>query len=299
LAFRPRWFDLPMLGWCLCPIASSLDNGLGIYDGLSEALTLFVYWGLPYLIGRLYFNDLTGLHELTLAMVVGGLAYIPPCLFEFRMSDQLLSTIYGFGAGGGARNGVARAKVFFWTPLECGMWMAAAALTAWWLWRCGALRKIGGIRFGGGLLAMLIGTEVLCQSMGAVILMLGGMGLLWASARFQTRLLLGALALFGPIYGVIRIPNLWSGQQLVQVANTLINKERAQSWSIACKTRRFSSPRPSSDRSSAGAAGIAPASTASGTTLESSIQTTPTSSITGSRSTGCGWPSSECEDPWD
>src|SRR5262245_50059510 len=33
IALRPRWFDLPMATWCLCPIASSLSNGLGLYDG--------------------------------------------------------------------------------------------------------------------------------------------------------------------------------------------------------------------------------------------------------------------------
>ena len=37
LAFRPRWFDLPMLLWCLCGIATSLHNNLGPYDGLSDA----------------------------------------------------------------------------------------------------------------------------------------------------------------------------------------------------------------------------------------------------------------------
>ena len=36
LAFRPRWFDLPMLLLCFCGIASSLQNDLGIYDGLSD-----------------------------------------------------------------------------------------------------------------------------------------------------------------------------------------------------------------------------------------------------------------------
>src|SRR5262249_8576749 len=84
LEFRPRWFDLPMVGWCLSPIASSLDNGLGLYDGLSGFLIAIVGWGFPYLLGRLYFNDFEGLRELTLAIVVGGLAYIPPCFFEFR-----------------------------------------------------------------------------------------------------------------------------------------------------------------------------------------------------------------------
>jgi hypothetical protein len=88
LAFRPRWFDLPMLGWCLCPIASSLDNGLGLYDGLSSAQIAVFAWGLPYLVGRMYLNDFTGLHELTSAMVVGGLAYIPACIFETRMSPR-------------------------------------------------------------------------------------------------------------------------------------------------------------------------------------------------------------------
>ena len=38
LSFRPRWFDLPMLLWCFCGIFSSLQNGLGLYDGLSDAL---------------------------------------------------------------------------------------------------------------------------------------------------------------------------------------------------------------------------------------------------------------------
>jgi hypothetical protein len=33
LAFRLRWFDLPMIVWSLCPFASSLSNDLGVYDG--------------------------------------------------------------------------------------------------------------------------------------------------------------------------------------------------------------------------------------------------------------------------
>ena len=38
LRFRPRWFDLPMILWCCCPIGTSLHNGLGLYDGLAGAL---------------------------------------------------------------------------------------------------------------------------------------------------------------------------------------------------------------------------------------------------------------------
>src|SRR5439155_24232475 len=38
LAFRLRWFDLPILLWGLCPFVSSVSNDLGAYDGLSSAL---------------------------------------------------------------------------------------------------------------------------------------------------------------------------------------------------------------------------------------------------------------------
>ncbi len=41
-----------MAVWCACPIASSLTNGLGLYDGLSASFGRFVMWGLPYLLGR-------------------------------------------------------------------------------------------------------------------------------------------------------------------------------------------------------------------------------------------------------
>ena len=39
LEFRPQWFDLPMLCWCIAPLISSLQNGLGLYDGLSGSFS--------------------------------------------------------------------------------------------------------------------------------------------------------------------------------------------------------------------------------------------------------------------
>ena len=77
LKFCPRWFDLPMLLWCLCGIVTSLQNGLGIYDGLSDALTVTITWGMPYLFGRLYFGDPEGLRTFITSMFIGGLCYVP------------------------------------------------------------------------------------------------------------------------------------------------------------------------------------------------------------------------------
>src|SRR5207248_2047306 len=61
ISFRPRWVDLPMLAWCVVPFASSISNGLGVYDGLSAFFYTTLLYGVPYFAGRLYF---TNLHSL-------------------------------------------------------------------------------------------------------------------------------------------------------------------------------------------------------------------------------------------
>jgi tetratricopeptide (TPR) repeat protein len=229
LAFRPRWFDLPMLAWCFCGLVTSLQNDLGVYDGLSDVLRQSMYWGLPYLLGRLYFGDAEGMRSFAVAMVIGGLAYVLPCLWEMRMSPQLLRNIYGIaGWNGGTRLGGYRPTVFFTTGLELGMWMTAASLTGWWFWRCGLLKRLASIPFGRILLPILLGTTVLCRSSGALVLLTGGIFVLWASIRFKTRIFLVALVLTGPIYVGLRVPKLWSGRQMVDLIEGF-SPERAES----------------------------------------------------------------------
>jgi tetratricopeptide (TPR) repeat protein len=228
LAFRPRWFDLPMVAWCSCGMISSLHNGLGVYDGLSDMLGQVINWGLPYLLGRLYFADLDGLRDFTVAMVIGGLIYVLPCLWEIRMSPQLLYQIYGAGGWQGIRLGGYRPHVFFGTGLELGMWMTTATLVAWWLWRCGVLKRVGSVPFGAPLL-ILAGTTVMCRSTGALFLLVAGAVALWSSTRLRTGILLWTLILFEPIYGGLRIPNLWSGRHAVDLVTRWIDEERGQS----------------------------------------------------------------------
>ena len=240
LSFRPRWFDLPMLGWCLCGIPSALSNApaMGLYDGLSDAVRQTIVWGLPYLLGRLHFRTLEDLRYFIVGMVVGGLCYVPPCLWEVRMSPQLLGDFYGAYGWSGLRLGGYRPQVFFNTGLECGMWMTAAALSAWWLWRRGALKQIGGYPFGPMMLALLV-TTVWCRSTGALVLLLGGVILLSLSIRYQTRLLLAGLLAVGPMYVGNRLLDLWSGQQAVDLANALVGRERAESLEYRFKCARL------------------------------------------------------------
>ena len=185
---------------------------------------------MPYLIGRLYFGNPEDLRYFATAMVVGGLFYVLPCLYEIRMSPTLMSKIYGmsdYGKGPGL--GGYRPNVFFYTGLELGMWMTAASLAGWWLWRCGVIKKIGPFPFGSMLLPILMGTTILCRSTGAIALLVLGMMLLWFSVRFRTRLLLASFLFVAPLYVTIRVTNLWSGQQAVDLAESLVGPARAES----------------------------------------------------------------------
>ena len=84
-----------MLLWCIFPYYTSVKNGLGSWDGYSNIFFQVATWGLPYFIGRCYFKDWESFRELGIALLIGGLIYIPFCLFEVKMSPQLHKYIYG------------------------------------------------------------------------------------------------------------------------------------------------------------------------------------------------------------
>src|SRR5688572_29661985 len=96
LSFRLSWIDIPVGVYCCSPFVTSVINGLGMYDGVSNVVNQTVAWGLPYFIGRVYFSDPQGVRELAVAMVIGGMVYIPLCWFEMRISPQLHRFVYGY-----------------------------------------------------------------------------------------------------------------------------------------------------------------------------------------------------------
>ena len=125
-------------------------------------------WGLPYLIGRVYFTRLEHLRELAVGIVVGGVVCIPLCWWEMRMSPQLHLQLYGFTSGGYAEMsfGAYRPKLFLSCALELGLWMTATAITGFWLWASGSVKQLNGYALG-QLVAWLVVTTILCRADGS------------------------------------------------------------------------------------------------------------------------------------
>lgn len=232
LRLRPRWCDALVLGLCLWPAAGSLAGGFGAWDAGSAVMEQFVRWGIPWLLGRAYFGSLRGQEDLAWILFLGGLALIPVCLYEIRMSPMLHAQVYGFRSSIFAqhvRDGAYRPQGFMQHGLMLGLWMCSAVLCGGWL----AYRKRRTQLLGlplplvvGGLFAV----AVLCRSFGALVLLAGAAGALLVASRLRLRLPLAAMACVPLLYAGARTAGLWDGHHVSAVAQALGEPDRAQSW---------------------------------------------------------------------
>ena len=231
--FRPRWFDLPMALWCVAPFFASITNAppLGVYDGLSASLAEIVLWGIPYFMGRIYFNDWEGVRELAVGVFIGGLIYVPLCLLEMRLSPQFHKLVYGYHQHAFSqtlRAGGWRPMVFMQHGIACAMWMTTCGIVGVWLWMSGSLKRLFGVPMYVLAPAVVI-TAAMCKSAGALVLLVVGLGIFAWARTMRGALPLVALILFIPSYVALRASGEWSGQELVSGARAVFGEERAKS----------------------------------------------------------------------
>lgn len=234
VGFRPRWVDIPMMLWCLAPLASSMANKIGeyggAYDGASAVLGQLLEWGIPYFMARIYITNMVHLRELAMGILIGGLIYVPLCLIEVRLSPQLHNFIYGFHPthfGMTVRWGGYRPMVFLQHGLMLGMWMTAASIVAVWLWYSRSYKQVYGVP---SVIVMLAigGTAVLCKSTGALVLLIAVLGMMFVVRRLRMPALVYAAVLAAPIYMTTRVNDWWDVSQVIDLA-MMVDEERATS----------------------------------------------------------------------
>lgn len=231
MTLRFHWLDIPVAVYCLSPFFTSLANNLGAYDGVSAVSEQVIRWGIPYALGRAYFSDARGVRELAIALFVGGLIYVPLCLYEIRMSPQFHNMLYGFHPFSFVdtyRLGGYRPAVFLSNGLELGMWMTITAVIGVWLWRSGALRQLAGIP-AGWLASGLLVVTVMCRSLTALFVLAGGLAATFLSKWLQMRMLLVVLMLTPAVYITMRAAGFWDPERIVVAVAEHISPERAGS----------------------------------------------------------------------
>jgi hypothetical protein len=227
---RLRWFDIPMIAWCLVPFASSVTAGFGAYDGMAQGFYHGLTWGGPYLLGRLHFRTREQLVDLAKILFIGGLIYLPLCVFEVRMSPMLHRWLYGFNQHSFAqtiRGRFFRPVVFLQHGLMVAMWMAMTAYIGWVLTAMGR-----GVRFL-GLPAIfwpvLMALALLSfQSFGAAILLLAIWGCTVLSRAWQGATLLLMLASVPFVWAVFRTTGVLSTES-ISTAVSFVDARRSDS----------------------------------------------------------------------
>lgn len=233
---EPWWLDVPILIFCISGIFASVRNDLGIYDGVNDSLRMVWLYGVPYLVGRVYFNNLDSIRNLAVAIVKGGLVYVPLCIYEGLMSPQLHRMIYGYyshgsGIGQSMRLGGYRPMVFMNHGLAVGLFMMTATLIAVWLWQSKAVREIWGFDLV-YIVPVLVFTVIWVRSTGAYLLFAYGLVILafakWGKSIWPFLLLIIGIItyLYIAVQGGIVKTNVLP---VLEFINNFVSQDRLQS----------------------------------------------------------------------
>ncbi|MBC2652296.1 hypothetical protein [Novosphingobium aerophilum] len=173
LTFRPKMVDLPVVLFCLWPLAQAV---LFVPDPdpptLRIVMLLIGNWAVPWFLGRIYFSRAEDRVVLIDALILFSLLLLPVSLIETVSPLRVHQLLYGphpFDADGVTRYWGYRPMAFFEHGNQYGIWIAAAAVAAWWRARF----SVGPASRGGQwvLAAILIAMTVSAQSVGAICLM--------------------------------------------------------------------------------------------------------------------------------
>lgn len=220
--FRFCVWDLPMFLWCVVPLLSEAANHSAyqgsVWDGLRGMVYQLLAWGVPYLLGRVYFNDNESLTLAAKAFVIAGLCYVPICLIELITGPQFYAHVYGYQPYrwlGAERYIGFRPIGFLEDGNQLGIWMAAAALSAAGLWKQGKVRRVLGLPTGWAAVTLFTVTA-LCQSAGSVLFLICLLPLVLVCGLAFRRGLVIAFVLIVLGFAGLRLVNVISLRSLVQ-----------------------------------------------------------------------------------
>jgi hypothetical protein len=219
LSWRPDLTDVPMLAWCLWPLAQSLCVATPSQPAaLVSSLYLFGCWGVPWLLARLYFCCPEGPWLMLRALTYSAVACLPFTLYEGVFGPNAYGAFFEphpFRADGAERYLGFRPIGFFEHGNQFGIWVSLCALVA--VWRAVVLPS-GRYRKGAMALAgICVVIALAAQSVGALLLVGAGGALLWSGrflrARFIVFATLAALTLAAVVYasGIVPINQIGKG----------------------------------------------------------------------------------------
>lgn len=200
--------------------------GGDLYEALSSVENAFIFL-IPFLLGRYFLRDPPDTETILRTLVAAWLIYSLPILFEWRMSPQLHTWVYGYSQGLNTevRDGGMRPRVFVGNGLLLSFYEMTSVVAAVALWKA----RIKILNFSAaGVSAYLFVVLSMCRSLGALLygIMLVPLVRL-AKPQVQARFGM-ALVIMALLYPASRITKLFPAQQLVELADK-VSPDRSRS----------------------------------------------------------------------
>jgi len=221
--FRPGMCDLPMAACCCVPLLSAATHWSTLHEDVSGAIYLAISWGVPWLLGRMYFSEFGSLLLAAKACVIAGACYVPICLVEICVGPQLYAFVYGYQP----YRWIGATRYLGFRPIgmmedgnQLGIWMAGATLIATALWLRSLTRNILGLPIKWVAIG-LAGTTLLCQSAGSILLLILLSPMTMIKRRNVLRRAVAVLVFVIVAFTLFRMSGLVSLRALAQQNGTL------------------------------------------------------------------------------
>jgi hypothetical protein len=208
-------------------IGARLLPGVGMYDAGSAALFEFTFI-LPFFLARQYLRGAQDIGDILRILVVAGLGYSLPILFEVRFSPQLHTWVYGYFPTSFIqefRDGGFRPVVFLGHGLLVAFFTLTTTVSAAALWR--TQTSVG--RFAPSWVTGYLGfILLLCKTGNALVYAFLLLPLArWAGPRLQVRVAC-VLVCFALAYPMLRVADLIPTTSILEMAHDF-SKDRADS----------------------------------------------------------------------
>jgi len=241
--FKLSWIDIPIVTWSLCNLASSLTNGLGLYDGVNQSLSTTMSWGVPYFIGRLYLDNFIALRRLAIAIFIGVVIYAPMCLYESRLMQNFHLLVYGFQHPSqtfifSIRLGGYRPSIFMTSGLMLSLWMMLGTILAMIIWRSKLMSKLWGIPIV-YYVGLLLITFVLIRSTGAYVLFATSVAILFIAKWFKIAPFFWSIVAITILYIYTGAAGNFPREQYINLMSNYFEPDRIESMDFRFKNEEL------------------------------------------------------------
>lgn len=186
--------DVALALFCISPLLASLAGKVSVQDGLVQAAYLAGVWGCSWMTARLALSDGEGRRGLAMAIMISGLFLLIPAVLEGARPAWIYNSVYGphpFVFDGAFRYIGYRPLAFFEHGNQYGMWVSMAALVA--------LHEVVVRRYRSAahvaVAAVLAAAAIASQSIGAILLLVGGAWSAFVSLRMRRAIMVAAALL--------------------------------------------------------------------------------------------------------